>query len=133
MKPAASLTTASLLSIVGMTLHLADDIARGLERGDTANLIAVPILVTWLYGTLALAGRRSGYVIILLGSLLGLSVPFVHFTAPGGVLGSGVGDSVGTFFFIWTLIALGVTSLFALVLSIEGLWRLTSGRPRSPR
>jgi len=34
-------------------------------------LVAVPILVVWPYGTLVLAERRSGYVIILLGSLLG--------------------------------------------------------------
>jgi hypothetical protein len=46
-----------------------------MEPGTLSNLIALPILVVWLYGTLVLAGKRSGYVIILLGSLLGLLDP----------------------------------------------------------
>src|SRR5271170_8301657 len=82
-------------------------------------LIVVPILVVWLYGTLVLAERRSGYVIILLGSLLGLLVPVIH------MKGAGVGaiaKSSGAFFFIWTLLALGVTALFSVILSARGLW-----------
>jgi len=67
MKPNVLLTIASLLSILLLTFHLAGDIVRGMEKGGLSNLIAVPILVVWLYGTLVLAERRSGYVIILLG------------------------------------------------------------------
>ena len=78
MKQNVVLTIASLLSILFTTFHLTDDIVRGWERGDLSNLIAVPILVVWLYGTLMLAGKRSGYVIILLGSLLGVLVPVIH-------------------------------------------------------
>jgi hypothetical protein len=59
------LTIASLLSILLMTFHLTDDIIRGMEKGGASNRVAVPVLVTLLYGTLVLAGRRSGYVIIL--------------------------------------------------------------------
>ena len=77
------LTIASLLSILFMTFHLTDDIVRGMEPGTLSNLIAVPILVVWLYGTLVLAERRSGYVIILLGSLLGLVVPVIHMKGAG--------------------------------------------------
>jgi hypothetical protein len=75
MKQYVTLTIASLLSILFMTFHLTDDIVRGMEPGTLSNLIALPILVVWLYGTLVLAGKRSGYVIILLGSLLGLLDP----------------------------------------------------------
>ncbi|MBV8202950.1 MAG: hypothetical protein JOZ15_20220 [Acidobacteria bacterium] len=119
MKHNVMLTIASLLSILLVTFHLTDDIVRGMEPGTLSNLIAVPILVVWLYGTLVLAERRSGYVIIILGSLLGLLVPVIH------MKGAGVGTlakSSGSFFFIWTLIALGVTALFSLVLSARGLW-----------
>ena len=49
-----------------MTFHLADDIVRGMEPGTLSNLIALPILVVWLYGTPVLAGKRSGYAIILI-------------------------------------------------------------------
>jgi hypothetical protein len=59
----AMLTIASLLSILFMTFHLTDDIIRGMEKGGVSTLVAVPILVVWLYGTLVLAERRSGYVI----------------------------------------------------------------------
>ena len=83
MKHNVMLTIASLLSILLLTFHLADDIVRGMETGGLSNLIAVPILVVWLYGTLVLAERRSGYVIILLGSLLALGIPVIHMKGAG--------------------------------------------------
>ena len=121
MKPNVLLTVASLLSILLLTFHMSDDIFRGMEKGGLSNLIAVPILVIWLYGTLVLAGRRSGYIIILLGSLLGLAIPVVHMKGAG--LGAQVARAPsGGFFFVWTLIALGVTALFSIILAARGLW-----------
>ncbi len=75
MKRNGMLTTASLLSILFITFHLTDHIIRGMPSGRVSNLFGVLILVVWLHGTLVLAERRSGYVIILLGSLLGWSSP----------------------------------------------------------
>jgi hypothetical protein len=129
MKHSVLLTIASLLSILFSTFHLADDIIRGMEKGGASNLIAIPILVVWLYGTLVLAERRSGYVIVLLGSLLGLAIPIVH------MRGAGVGAQIakspsGGFFFVWTIIALGVTALFSIVLSARGLWSPQWGQSR---
>jgi hypothetical protein len=112
----------SLLSILFMTFHLTDDIIFGMVKGGPSNLIAVPILVVWLYGTLVLAERRSGYVIILVGSLLGLLVPVLHMSGTG--VGGEFAKSSGAFFFVWSLIALGVTSLFSVILSVRGLWSL---------
>ena len=91
-----------------------------MEPGTFSDLTAVPILVVWLYGTLVLAGKRSGYVIILLGSLLGLLVPVIHMKGAG--VGGAIAKSSGGFFFIWTLLALGVTALFSIILSARGLW-----------
>jgi hypothetical protein len=125
-----ALTVASLLSIVFTTLHLADDIVRGMESGGPSNLIVVPILVIWLYGTLELSERRSGYVIILLGSLLGAVVPVVHFRVTGGVAHGEIAKSSGALLFVWTQIALGVTAVFSVILSVRGLWRLRRGQPR---
>jgi hypothetical protein len=62
MKNNVTLTIASLLSILFGTSHLTDDIIRGWLSGTVTNLTAVPVCVIWLYGTLVLAGRRSGYV-----------------------------------------------------------------------
>ena len=129
MKQNGLLTIASLLSIVLMTLHLAEDIVRGFERGGS-SLFAVPILVVWLYGTLVLTGRRSGYVIILLGSLLGTLAPIIHFRGTGAIARGEIAQSSGAFFFVWTLIALGLTALFSVVVSARELWRLRRGQAR---
>jgi len=123
------LTIASLLSILFMTFHLTDDIVRGMEPGGVKNLIGVLILAVWLYGTLVLTERRSGYVIILLGSLLGSGVPVVHMMG-AGVVGGAIANSSGVFFWVWTLIALDVTAIFSVILSARGLWSLRWGQSR---
>ena len=119
MRPSLALIIASLLSILLTTLHLADDVARGMELAARATFIAVPVLAVWLYGTLVLTERRSGYVIMLLGSLLGLVIPFVHMKGAGV---DTLARSSGGFLFIWTLMALALTALFSTALSIRGLW-----------
>ena len=121
MKQNVTLTIASLLSVLFMTLHTTDDIVRGMEPGTLFDLIVLPILAVQLYGTLALAGRQSGYVILLLVSLLELVVPVVHMKGAG--VGGAIAQSSGGFFFIWTLLALGLTALFCVMLSARGLWR----------
>ena len=123
MKRSVLLPIASVLAVLLVSLHVTDDIVRGYEKGGLWNLSTAPTLVTWLYGTLVLAERRSGYVIILLGSLLGTLVPVIHFRVAGGVAGGEIAKSGGAFFWVWTLIALGVSSLFSVILSVHGLWR----------
>jgi hypothetical protein len=128
MNPSVLLTVASLLSILFLTFHLADDIVRGFEDGGPSNLLAVPILVVWLYGTLVLRERRSGYLIVLLASVLAAYVPVLHFNAVGGVAGGRIANSSGAFFWVWTLVLLGVSAVFSVILSVQGLWRLSRGR-----
>jgi len=128
MKHNVILTIMSLLSILFMTFHLTGDIIRGVASGRVSNLFGVLILVVWLYGTLVLAERRSGYVILLLGSLLGAGMPVLHMMGKG--VGGDFAKSSGAFFFVWTLIALGVTALFSVILSARGLWSLQWGQPR---
>jgi hypothetical protein len=125
MKQNVTLTIASLLSVLFMTLHTTDDIVRGMEPGTLFDLIVLPILAVQLYGTLVLAGRRSGYVILLLVSLLELVVPVVHMKGAG--VGGAIATSNGGFFFIWTLLALGVSALFSVMLSARGLWWSNAG------
>ena len=124
MQRSVMLTIASLLSILFFTFHLADDIVRGIEPGTLTNLTAVPIFVFWMCGTLVLAGRRSGYIITLLGGLFSLVVPFAHMRGKGVGVASSLANSSGHFFFVWTLIAIGVTGLFSVLLSAHGLWSL---------
>ena len=127
MKQNVMLTIFSLLSILFGTFHQADDIARGMSPGGLGNLLVVVIGVVWLYATLVLGGRRSGYVIILVLSLLLMIVPVIHLRGVG--VGFGTTRS-GGLFFIWTLLALGVTALFSVILSAHGLWSLRRGQSR---
>jgi len=129
MKHKVTLTIASLLSILLMTFHLSDDIVRGMEPGGIKNVTGVLILVVWLYGTLVLAERRLGYVIMLLGSLLGSFIPVVHMRG-SGLVGGEIANSSGVLFWVWTLMALGVTATFSLILSARGLWSLRRGKSR---
>jgi hypothetical protein len=124
------LTIASLLSILFFTFHLADDIVRGIEPGKLTNLTAVPIFVFWLYGALVLAERRSGYIISLLGGLFALLPAIAHMRGKGVGVTSSLGHSSGHLFFVWTLIAIGVTGLFSVILSTRLLWSLPWRRPR---
>ena len=115
------LTVASLLSILFMTFHLTDDIVRGMAPGTLSTLlIVVPILVVWLYGTLVL-GRKAIRVRDRPPRVAPWVVGPCHPHEGSGV-GSAIANSSGAFFFIWTLIALGVTSLFSVILSARGLW-----------
>jgi hypothetical protein len=127
MKNSVMLTIASLLSILFFTFHLAGDVVRGIEPGTLYNLPAVPIFVLWLYGTLVLAERRSGYIITLLGGLFSLVVPLAHMRGKGVGIASNIAHHPGYFFFVWTLIAIGVTGLFSVILSVHGLWSLRKG------
>jgi len=124
MKQTAILTTTSLLSILFTTFHLAHDILFKMSPPGLLNLLAVLILAVWMYGTLALAERRAGYIIILLGSLFGVLVPYLHMRGTKGVMGGEIGNSGHAFFFVWTLLALGVTAMFSLVLAVQALWGL---------
>lgn len=130
MKESVMLTIASLLSILFFSFHLADDIRRGIEPGTLTNLIAVPIFVIWLYGTLVLYEKRSGYIITFLGGLFSLVVPLAHMRGKGVGIASNAAKYNGHFFFVWVLIAIGVTGLFAVILSARGLWGLPWRRAR---
>jgi hypothetical protein len=129
MKLNALLTTSSLLSILLCTFHLTDDIVHGWEPGTLQNLYALPIFVVWLYGTLVLRERLSGYVVMLVGSLLSLAIPVIHMRGKGIGVASRVANTSGHHFFVWTLIMLGVTGLFSLVLSVQAIRRT----PRTQR
>lgn len=124
MKRNIVLTTAALIAIVLLSFHLTDDIVYGSDRSAISNVIVVAILVIWLYGTLVLAERRSGYIIMLLGSVGGMVVFAVHVSRPGGLPAGTLAQSSGAFFFVWTLLALAVTSVFSAILSLLGLWEL---------
>src|ERR1700760_2333449 len=120
MNHTTTLTVASVLSILLLTLHITDDIVRGISKAESSNT-ALVVLAILLYGTLALAERRSGHAIMLLVGLLAAAMPVMH------MRGAHYGDlarSPGGFFFVWTLWALGGLGGFTMMLSARGLWGL---------
>jgi hypothetical protein len=133
MKRNLMLSITSLLSIVFMTFHLTGDTLRaraGTPEAGGSTLVAVPILVVWLYGTLVLTERRSGYVIMLIGSLIALAMPVFHVAGMEGVFRGQIAKSSGDFLFVWTLHALGVTGTFSLILAACGLLNRQRAQPQ---
>jgi hypothetical protein len=126
MKHAVMLPIASLLSILLLTLHVTDDIVRGISKAEPSK-IALLTLAVFLYGTLVLADRRSGHVIMLLVGLFAAAMPVIHMR--GAHYGE-ITKSPGGFFFVWTLWALGGLGGFTLMLAARGLWSLPWRRPR---
>lgn len=121
-----TLTIMSLISIVVMSLHVTDDIVRGISPAAPGNVGAVAIFLVWLFGTLALAGLRSGYVIQLLGGIFAAAMPVLHMN---GARYPAIATSPGGFFFIWSLIVAGTTGSLAVILSGRALW-LAIGQAR---
>jgi hypothetical protein len=132
MKNNRLLVIASLLSILLMTLHLTSDTVHaraGTPEAGGSTLVAVPVLALLLYGTLLLSERRSGHIIMLVGSILTIGIPIIHVMAPGGFFHGAIARSSPAFLFVWTLHAMGVLGLFAFILSVRGLWSLRRGQP----
>jgi len=121
MKPGALLTGTTLITALFLTLHVADDIARGIDTIGLHSLIAMFVLGLWLYGTLVLGGRRSGYILQLLLSILGLGVVIIHLR--GAHMGQ-IAVSSGGVLFVWTLFVLGTTSFLSMLLCLHGLLAL---------
>ena len=130
MKQAAMLTTTSLLTILFMTVHLTGDILFRMSPAGLVNLFAVFVFVVQLYGTLVLGGRRAGYIIIFLCSALGLLISVIHMKGTSGVIGGDIGNSGQAFLFVWTILALGVTATFSMILSARALLNLPWRRTR---
>ena len=124
MKHNTMLTVASLLSILFLTLHITDDIVRGISKAESSNT-ALIFLVVFLYGRLVLPERRSGHVIMLLIGLFAAAMPVMHMR--GAHYGE-IAKSTGGFFFVWTLWALGALGGFTFILSVRGLWSLRRGK-----
>ncbi len=119
-----NLMIASLLSIALSIVHLAQDAvhaAEGMPFGAVPTILLVMGLV--LYGTLELADRRTGYILMLLAGIFGAAMPLLH--------GLGPRATRWGFFFVWTLLALGVAGLYTAVLAAQALWR-SFRRPLAP-
>ncbi len=118
----------SLLSLLLLTIHVTDDIVRGISKAESSNT-ALAVLAILLYGTLVLADRRGGHVIMFIVGLLAVSMPVMHMR---GQHYPEIAASPGGFFFVWILWVLGALGGVTMILAVQGLWRLRRGGPRQP-
>ena len=125
-----ALTLFSLASILLASFHIADDVARGFEPGGLKHIQTILTLSLWLSGAVVLAGRRAGYVVMLLGAILGMLISVAHMRG-AGVVGGRIAGSSGTFFWVWTILALGITSVVSFVLAATAMFGRTDPLDRT--
>ena len=115
----------ALLSILFLSLHFTDDVLRkasGMGVPGFSGLFVTLVLVAWLYALLRLEGKKSGYIIGLLGSLMASFIAFGHLTGITGDFFIGeIAEATGAFF-VWAVIGLGVTAFSSLIFSAYGLF-----------
>jgi hypothetical protein len=129
----AILVVTSLLSIFLVILHVSEDVVRGFEPGGLKQVQTVVTMSAWLYGTVVLAGRRSRYIVMLLGALLGSLVSVAHMRGTG-LVGGRIANSDGMLLWVFAQIALGVTASVSVVLAAKILWSLrVPSRDTTPR
>jgi hypothetical protein len=116
MRQNLTLTITSLLTLVLFSVHLTDDVLHDKAGLDTqGTIICLAIMIVLLYSAVELAGRKVGYVILALGGLASAYMPFLH--------GLGPSSTRWGFVFIWTMLAMGVSGVFAAMLATRALWR----------
>ena len=116
MKRNLALTISALLSLVLSSVHITQDTLHATDGMDqNGTMIVLLIMLVYLYGTVELAGRRLGYIIMLLGGIASLYMPFLHSMGPRATRWG--------FFFVWTMIGMGVAGAFSAILAARELWR----------
>jgi membrane-bound ClpP family serine protease len=128
------LRISSLLSILFLTLHLTSDALRaraGTSEAGGSTMVAVPVLVLLLYGTLVLGERMSGIILMLIGSIIAMGMPVIHVRGVAGVFHAVLAKSNGDYLFVWTLHMLGVIGMFSFILALHVLFSRQRRQTRS--
>jgi hypothetical protein len=116
MKRNITLTITAFVTLVLSMLHVTDDTVHARDGVDlSGTIILLLIMLVFLYAIVELGGRRLGYFLMLLGGLGAAYMPFLH--------GLGARSTRWGFFFVWTLLALGVSGAFSAILSAGALLR----------
>lgn len=119
------LTAGSLLSLVLLTIHIVDDIARGWDSAGMLNMIGISVMAVLLYGATVLRERLAGLLMMLFVGFSAAAMPVIHLRSARI---NEIAQASGGYFFIWTLWALGVIGIFVMILAIHSIWERRRGR-----
>jgi hypothetical protein len=103
-----------------------------MDQGGIAVLLAVLMLVVWLYAILVLVERKSGYIVSLIMSLLNSLIPLGHLTGMAGEAAPGEILASSGPFFVWVVIALALTVFPSLILSAYLLFKPATEKSALP-
>ena len=119
------LTAGSLLSLVLLTIHIVDDIARGWDSAGMLNMIGISVMAVLLYGATVLRERLAGLLMMLFVGFSAAAMPVIHLRSARI---NEIAQASGGYFFIWTLWALGVIGIFVMILAIHSILERRRGR-----
>jgi hypothetical protein len=109
----------SLISLVLLSVHVADDYIQGFDRHVVDNPYGILIFVLWGCGIFFFRERVIGHVILLFGGLVAVAMPILHLN---GRFPADFARADGAFRFIWTLYAIGTTGALAVILAARELF-----------
>jgi hypothetical protein len=122
------LTVTSLILMLLLTLHIVDDIVRGFDSAGLINMIGISVAAVLVYGTTVLRERLAGQIMMLFIGFFAAAMPVIHLRSARI---NEIAQSSGGFFFIWTLWALGVIGIFAMIVAAQILLERFRMRNRS--
>jgi hypothetical protein len=109
----------SLISLVLLSVHVADDYVQGFDTHVVDNPYGILIFVLLASGIVLFRERVAGRVILLLGGLIAVAMPIMHLN---GRIPAEFARADGALRFVWTLYALGTTGALTVILAARELF-----------
>jgi len=109
----------SLISLVLLSVHVADDYVQGFDKHVVDNPYGILFFVVVACGIFLFRDRMIGRVILLLGGLSFVAMPIMHLN---GRVPADFARAEGALRFVWTLYAIGTTGALTVILAARELF-----------
>jgi hypothetical protein len=120
MKRRDILSALSIITLILLAMHIADDYVHGIDKKVLDQPYGVLIFVVWGIALVFLRDNVVGRAVLLLGGLAGVAMPIIHMK---GRFPADFAQSNGAFRFVWTLYIIGMTGMLTMLLAAEELVR----------
>lgn len=108
----------SLISLVLLSMHVADDYVQGFDKHVVDNPYGILAFVFVACGIFLFRERLVGRIILLLGGIFAVAMPIMHLN---GHYPPDFARADGAFRFVWTLYAIGTTGALTIILALREL------------